>query len=156
MSGANDFDFLIGGWQVEHHRLEGRLTGATKWDIAHGTDVVEKCFLESGNRGCFKREFDGLRYEGMPLRLYDPNTDLWSIYWLDTIDHRMEPPVLGGFKNGEGLFIGDDILRGNKIKVRYRWFDIDENSATWDQAYSADQGKTWEVNSIMKFTRVEN
>ena len=154
-SGVNDFDFLIGQWQVEHHRLAGRLTNTTQWEIAQGTDVVEKCFLGQGNRGCFKRDFDGVAYEGMPLRLYNPHTGLWSIYWLDSEDYRMEPPVHGGFKNGQGLFIGDDVLRGQKIKVRYRWMDITENSATWDQAYSADNGKTWEVNSIMKFTRSE-
>ena len=60
---------------------------------------------------------------------------------------------MGSFENGKGLFVGDDVLRGEPIKVRYTWTDIIAMSARWDQAYSPDQGKTWEVNSIMEFTR---
>lgn len=153
MSGAHDFDFILGKWRVTHHRLSGRLCGATDWQVAEAFDSVRPCFLGLGNVGCFRRAFDGELYEGMPIRLYDPRTALWSIYWLDTVDRRMEPPVLGSFENGKGLFVGDDVLRGEPIKVRYTWTDITAMSARWDQAYSPDQGKTWEVNSIMEFTR---
>lgn len=155
MSGAHDFDFIIGKWRVRHHTLAGRLVGATEWSIADAVDIVHPVFCGLGNIGKFMRLVDGVLYEGMPTRLYDPNIGKWRIYWLDNIDHRMEPAVIGGFKNGEGLFIGDDVLRGDPIKVRFRWTDITPVSARWDQAFSSDGGTTWELNSIMEFSRDE-
>ncbi len=153
-TGVHDFDFLHGAWHVTHHRLAGRLNGATDWHIAQGTDFIRPCFNGLGNVGCFRRLFDGQPYEGMPIRLYDPSIGLWRIYWLDHFDQRMEPPVVGEFSAGQGLFLGDDVLRGQTIKVRYTWSEITANSARWDQAYSADGGQSWEVNSIMEFTRM--
>ncbi|MEM7706182.1 MAG: hypothetical protein AAF358_11545 [Pseudomonadota bacterium] len=153
LSGVRDFDFLLGTWRVTHHRLVGRLTGATEWDTGYGIDIIRPAFNGLGNIGCFRRDLNGEHYEGAPIRLYDPRDGLWRIYWLDTAEYRMEPPVVGRFVEGEGEFIGDDVLREMPIKVRYRWTLITTNSATWDQSYSADEGKTWEQNSIMEFKR---
>ena len=152
-SGVNDFDFLHGKWRVTHHRLSGRLAGATDWHIGYGIDIIKPAFNGLGNIGSFRRELDGESYEGVPIRLYNPIDGMWRIYWLDTADHRMEPPVVGRFENGTAEFIGDDILRGKPIQVRYRWKDITANSATWDQAYSEDDGGSWELNSVMEFQR---
>jgi len=156
MSGANDFDFLHGKWRITHHTLRGRLTGATEWDVAEAIDIVRPVFHGLGNVGRFMREVEGKPSEGMPIRLYDPSIAQWRIYWLDTIDQRMESPVIGGFKNGEGLFFGDDFLRGQPIKVRFTWAGISTNTARWDQAFSSDNGGTWELNSIMEFRRDNN
>lgn len=155
LSGVNDFDFLHGAWHVKHHRLAGRLIGATQWHVAEGTDYVRPCFNGLGNIGCFQRLMNNKPYEGMPIRLYDPQCGLWRIYWIDAFDQRMEPPVEGQFTDGQGLFIGDDVLRGQPIKVKYTWSEITANSAVWKQAYSADQGNTWEENSIMEFSRMD-
>ncbi|HTE65485.1 MAG TPA: DUF1579 domain-containing protein, partial [Candidatus Binatia bacterium] len=35
------------------------------------------------------------------------------------------------------------------------WSDITRNSCRWEQAFSPDAGKTWEVNWVMESTRVE-
>ena len=153
IAGVHGFDFLIGKWRVRHKTLRGRLTGSTDWDEAEAIDIVRPAFAGLGNVGRFMRYVDGKPYEGMPIRLYDLKLGKWRIYWLDTIDHRMEPPVIGGFKDGEGLFVGDDTLRGESIKVRFIWSGISETTARWEQAFSPDDGQTWETNSIMEFTR---
>ena len=155
MSGARDFDFIIGKWRVKHHTLAGRLVGATEWSVTDAVDIVRPAFRGLGNIGRFMRMVDGKLYEGMPTRLYDSKIGKWRIYWLDNVDHRMEPAVIGQFNNGEGLFIGDDILRGEPIKVKFTWTKITPVSARWDQAFSDDDGKTWELNSIMEFKRDE-
>ena len=151
--GANGFDFLIGDWTVKHHRLEKRLAGSTTWRIADATDSVMKTHLGRGNIGRFRRALNGAPYEGMTIRIFNPETKLWSIYWIDTINHRVEPPVHGAFEKGVGVFEGEDEWEGRPVKVRFIWSDITERSARWEQAFSIDGGKTWEVNSIMEFTR---
>ncbi|MEZ5920091.1 MAG: hypothetical protein R3C60_01940 [Parvularculaceae bacterium] len=149
----SDFDFLIGKWRVKHHTLRGRLTGATKWDVADAIDIVSPAFGGMGNIGQFMRLIDNEPYVGMPIRLFDPGAMFWRIYWLDTRDQRMEPPIIGGFDGDVGLFFGDDILRGEPIRIRFLWKDITDLSARWEQAFSPDGGASWEVNSVMEFIR---
>jgi hypothetical protein len=153
LSGVRDFDFLLGKWRVRHKTLVGRLNGATEWVEADAIDIVRPAFAGLGNVGRFIRLVDGQPYEGIPTRLYDPRLEQWRIWWLDTADHRMEPPLIGRFNNGVGLFEGDDVLRGESIKTRFTWTNITSDSARWDQAFSPDGGRTWEVNSIMEFKR---
>lgn len=151
--GARDFDFLHGKWRVRHRRLRERLAGCTDWEVADAIDVVRVAFNGLGNVGRFIRYVDGHPYEGMAIRLFDPGEQVWRIYWIDSTDQRMEPPVTGGFQNGVGEFVGDDVLRGHRIQVRFRWSEITPESARWEQAYSDDGGEHWEVNSIMEFRR---
>ncbi|MEP3891557.1 MAG: hypothetical protein ABJN69_13945 [Hellea sp.] len=153
MSGAQGFDFLLGKWRVVHRTLTGRLTGSTEWQEAEAIDYVRPAFAGLGNIGRFMRLVDGVPYEGMPVRLYDPRIAKWRIYWLDTVDQRMEPPLVGGFDDGRGYFIGDDVLRGDPIKVRFVWSNITPDTARWEQAFSPDNGDSWELNSVMDFER---
>jgi len=155
-SGVKDFDFLHGSWCVTHRTLKDRLMGATEWEQAEATDFVRPAFQGLGNVGCFVRTVNGVRFEGMPIRLYDPRSAYWRIYWLDTINQVMDPPVIGRFQHGTGLFLGDDYLKGEAIKVRFSWSRITSESARWEQAFSADGGDTWELNSIMDFQRNNN
>ncbi len=150
---ANDFDFLYGRWRVEHRHLDARLAGSTRWLEGIGTDIITPAFAGLGNIGCFRRVVDGRPYEGRPIRRYDSDLKRWSIYWIDSFACRMEPPVHGGFAENNGEFIGDDVLRGSPIKVRYRWSELHSGSPLWEQAYSPDDGATWEVNSTMRFIR---
>jgi hypothetical protein len=90
-------------------------------------------------------------------RAYDPKSGLWAIWWIDGRNPSgpLDPPVKGRFVHGVGTFYADDTLRGKPIKVRFIWSHITANSARWEQAYSADGGKTWETNWIQAVHRVE-
>ncbi|MES1201626.1 MAG: DUF1579 domain-containing protein, partial [Pseudomonadota bacterium] len=92
-------------------------------------------------------------YRAMGIRAFDPETRKWSIWWLDARSQSIEPPVRGGFANGVGRFEGDDVFRGQPIKLYFQWSEIAANSARWEQGFSADGGATWEVNWVMHFTR---
>ena len=41
------------------------------------------------------------------------------------------------------------------ILVRFLWSDITPTTCRWEQAFSVDDGATWEVNWIMESTRIE-
>jgi hypothetical protein len=151
----HDWDFLVGRWNVKHRRLKARLAGSTEWEEFNGTSTE---WLTMGGAGTFDDnviELPSGTYRAVGIRAYDPKSRQWSIWWLDERHPTaIEPPVMGGFKDGTGIFVGDDTLNGRPIKVRFRWSKITANSAHWDQAFSPDNGATWEINWDMDFTRV--
>jgi hypothetical protein len=62
---------------------------------------------------------------------------------------------VGEFKDGVGEFYDQEDYQGRMIFVRYRWSQITSNSAHFEQSFSTDGGKTWEVNWITDQVRVE-
>ena len=92
---------------------------------------------------------------GLSLRFFDPKTRLWSIYWTDTgRSGLLEPPVVGSFSDGVGVFECDDTFDGRPIIVRYVWSEMTATTARWEQSFSEDGGKTWETNWTVQHTRV--
>jgi hypothetical protein len=98
-------------------------------------------------------ELPGGTYRAATVRVFDPATQLWSIWWIDGRHPRLEPPVHGRFANGVGTFLGDDVFEGRPIRVRFLWSEITARSCRWEQAFSPDAGATWETNWIMRFMR---
>ena len=157
LSGLHDFDFLVGSWRVHHRRLKERLAGSSEWVSFEGTCTMRPLMEGYGNVDDNFLDMPGNPYHGVGLRSYDTKTGTWAIWWLDSrMPHTpIDPPVKGHFENGVGNFYADDTLRGKTVRVRYTWSHITPNSAQWEQAYSPDGGKTWEMNWHMEFERVQ-
>jgi hypothetical protein len=151
--GRRDFDFFLGRWSVAHRRLRQRLVGDTCWEEFAGTAEMRAILGELGNLDDNVLELPAGTYRAATLRLFDPATALWSIWWIDARRPGLEPPVHGRFENGVGTFFGDDMLDGRPIRVRFIWSEITPRSARWEQAFSADGGASWEINWIMRFER---
>jgi hypothetical protein len=150
-----DFDFLMGVWSVHHRYLVRRLADCHDWIEFGGSCAARKILDGFGNMDENDIELPGGRYRGMSLRTYDPAADRWSIYWLDSrVPGRLFPPVHGCFDKGVGTFYGDDEHNGRAIRVRYLWSRIAPSSARWEQAFSLDEGNSWETNWVMDFTRL--
>ncbi|WP_299194266.1 hypothetical protein [uncultured Erythrobacter sp.] len=154
MGSANDFDFLHGQWDVEHRRLKQRFANCTDWEVACATDSVRPVLHGRGNLGTFRRELFGRPFEGLSIRTFNPRTGEWSIYWLDSFGLEIEPPVVGKFVDGVGVFEGTNIEGGEAVAVRFVWKDIEAKTATWQQWLSKD-GRAWELVSEMYFRRSE-
>ncbi len=154
--GLHDFDFLVGSWHVRHHKLKERLLGSHDWAEFDGSCVNFPLMQGWANTDDNVFNVPGGAYRGVGLRSFDPKSSQWAIWWLDGRDPfgDMDPPVKGRFEHGVGNFYASDTLRGKKIRVRYTWSNITPTSARWEQAYSPDEGQTWEVNWTMEFTRV--
>lgn len=148
-----DWDWLAGKWNVRHSRLKERLLNDNRWEEFPGTCHMWTTMDGHGNVDDNYLELPSGPYRAMGLRALDEKTGLWSIWWVDGRTTVMDPPVRGGFKDGIGTFVGDDTLRGKPILMRFEWSKIAANSAHWEQAFSPDKGKTWEVNWRMEFTR---
>jgi hypothetical protein len=152
----HDFDFLVGRWTVHHRRLMDRLAGSQEWVEFEGTTEMHKVLGGHGNMDDNFLSIPGDPYRAVSLRAFDDKTKEWSIWWLDgrAPSSSLEPPVRGRFKSGIGEFYADDMFLGQPIRVRFIWSHITSTSAKWEQAFSPDQGKTWEVNWIMEFERI--
>jgi hypothetical protein len=148
-----DFDFIIGSWKVHNRRLKQRLKGSILWEEFEGTVVARKIWGGAGNIDEFEAESPSGRIQGMTVRLYNPKSQQWSLYWANRGNGVLETPMIGGFKDGRGEFYDQELFEGKSIYVRYIWSNIKADSARWEQAFSADGGKSWETNWIMDFTR---
>jgi hypothetical protein len=153
-SSACDFDFFIGSWRVAHRRLKDRLVGCNEWVEFGGTTVVQKVLGGMGNLDDNILELPGNAYRAVTLRAYDFQTRLWSIWWLDGRNPgSLDTPVVGQFQDGVGTFYASDTLAGKPIRVRFLWTLPKHDMPRWEQAFSSNEGESWETNWVMAFTR---
>jgi hypothetical protein len=150
----HDFDFLPGRWHVRHRRLKERLAGNNDWEEFEGTSTAWPLLGGAGNVDDNVLELPGGTYRAISLRSFDAAANAWSIWWLDGRSPGvLDPPVVGGFADGIGTFVGRDTFDGRPILVRFRWIPLSATSWQWEQAFSPDDGATWEVNWVMELTR---
>jgi hypothetical protein len=152
-SSQNDFDFLVGHWIIHNRTLKTRLANCKDWIEFQATGTQQKILHGLGNIDNFITDFDGIPFEGMSLRIFNPKTKLWSIYWADTNTGSLDKPVVGSFDNNLGKFYCKDFYNGKDILVMFEWDKTNLEKPIWRQAFSLDIGKTWEFNWYMTFTR---
>lgn len=145
-----DFDFLAGEWRIHHRQLKNKATNewitfegeATCWTILKGVGSVEELRIPA--RG----------FSGMGLRLLDVDQQLWSDFWVNAKSGVLTTPGMpGGFTNGVGTFLVDDVEDGRPIVARGVWDEITPKSCRWHQGVSYDGGATWEENWWMDWRR---
>ncbi len=157
--GRHDFDFLHGRWLVRNERLRERLAGSNDWEVFAATQECRPILDGLGNIDNFLTDW-GDGFEGMSLRLFNPAMREWRIYWASNRDGVLEPPVIGRFETAAdgsrvGTFIGRAEHAGAPVLARFIWNQISVNAAHWQQAFSADDGATWETNWHMWMRRID-
>lgn len=153
--GAHDFDFETGTWKTQLRRLLRPLSGSTEWAEYEGTTLVREVWDGRANLVELVADGPAGHVEALSLRLYNPQTKQWSLNFASSRGGELSPPSIGSFADGRGVFYSKETLDGRPILVRFVISDITESSVTFEQAFSADDGKTWEVNWIAHDTRVE-
>jgi hypothetical protein len=154
--GQHDFDFEIGTWKTHLSRRLHPLTGSTTWVVYDGTTVVRKVW--DGRANLVELEVDGPagHIEALSLRLYNPQSHQWSLNFAGSGAGSLSQPTIGEFSNSRGEFFDQETLNGRAILVRFVISDITPDSCHFEQAFSDDGGKTWEVNWIATDTRVKD
>ena len=154
--GQHDFDFEIGTWKTHLKRLLHPLTGSTTWVEYEGTSVVRKVW--GGRANLLELDADGPagHIQGLSLRLYNPQSHQWSLNFSNAAAGTLSQPTIGEFKNGRGEFFDQETLNGRAILVRFVISDITPTSCRFEQSFSDDGGKTWEVNWIATDTRMKD
>ena len=153
--GQRDFDFQFGTWKTHVSRLVHPLTGSKTWTEYDGVSVVSKVW--NGRASLFELEVQGPagHIEGVGLRLYNPTSHQWNLNWTNSSAGMLTGAMIGEFKDGRGEFYGQDTFNERSILVRNGFSEITPTSSRFEQAFSADGGKTWETNWIMTFTRTQ-
>lgn len=151
--GQHDFDFEFGTWKAHVRRLVKPLSGSTTWAELDGTSVVRKVWDGQANVGELDIAGPAGRIQGVTLRLYNPRTRQWSISFSSRADGAPGTPVFGRFQDGRGELFDQETFDGRAILVRFVFSDITRETFRFEQAFSDDGGKSWEVNWIATFRR---
>ncbi len=148
----NDFDFLVGSWDVANRRRTDFLDADSPWEEFPAVSHVSRHF--GGGASFDEIDFPTTGSAGLTLRLFDRERGEWSLYWASGRTGTLFPPVVGRFDGDRGVFEGEDTHDGKDVRVRYVWSGTAPGSAPrWEQAFSLDGGATWLDNWTMDFTR---
>ena len=154
--GRHDFDPLIGSWRYHLKRRLNPLTGSSTWIEFEGTGVCYKVWDGSAQLDTIEVDGPTGHIQGLTLRIYNSESHQWRLYWANSKIGIMDPPQVGEFKDGRGEFFAQDTINGRVILIRYTWTDLTTSSPHFEQSFSDDGGKTWEVNWITDQTRVND
>lgn len=156
------FDFLHGDWTVQNRKQSDYANPDSPWETFSASNMVHALPAGIGNYDEYRPLGDWRPgFVAMTLRVFDPVTGRWSIYWLTNRDGGLDPatgtllpPVVGRFDaDGVGRFEGEEVYKGRTARVRFTWTRRDERHARWEQAYSWDDGTSWHTNWIMDFSK---
>ena len=153
--GRHDFDFEIGKWKTHLKRLVEPLSGSNRWAEYEGTTTVRKVWNGRANLVELVADGPAGHFEGLNLRLYNPQSRQWSLNFANARSGTLGQPTIGEFSNGRGEFYDQETFDGRAILVRFVILPIDENTVHFEQAFSEDGGRTWETNWIATDTRSE-
>lgn len=153
--GQHDFDWEIGAWKTHLKRLQRPLTGSTSWVEYEGSTVVRKVWDGRANMVELDVKGSAGSIEALSLRLYNPESRQWSLNFANSRVGTMAVPAVGEFKNGRGEFYNQDTLNGRSIFVKFIIECQTADVCKFEQSFSGDGGKTWELNWIATDTRVK-
>jgi hypothetical protein len=152
--GQHDFDFEFGRWKVHLNRLTHPLSGAKEWKQYDGSVIVSKVWNGRANIAEFEGATGSDQIVGLSVRLFDPHTRQWSLWWANAADGVLDRvPAVGGFENGRGEFFSLQQVAGRWVLVRLVFSGITAHSLHGEQSYSSDGGRTWQPNWIEDLTR---
>lgn len=154
-SSKHDFDFYIGKWQLNNRKLKIKLDNCTEWEAFESTQEMYPILNGIGNIDNYLATINEEPFEGMTVRLFNPKTKLWTLYWADSNQGVLQPGVTGSFENKVAHFFTKDTFNEKEIYVVFRWDARDTENPIWSQAFSIDKGETWEWNWYMYFSKFD-
>lgn len=151
--GSHDFDFEIGDWSTHVRRLQRPLTGSTSWVEYTGTTTVRGVLGQRANIAELTVAGPAGRIEGAALRLYNPAARQWSVHYFNAAEGILTAPLVGEFRDGRGVFYGQDNLAGRTILVRFVVVKAGADTYRFEQSFSDNGGDDWELNWVATDTR---
>jgi hypothetical protein len=154
--GAHAMDFDLGRWRTHSSRLMHPLSGSTDWKDLDGYTTVTPIWNGRANIAEYSGAGPAGEVELLALRTYDPTTNQWYLNFSHPNTGTLDVPGVGVAKNGRIDFYDQETLNGKAIWVRFSIWATSPDSAQSEQAFSADAGKTWELNWINRYQRIRD
>lgn len=151
MNAYNDFDFLQGKWRVLNTRLVNWLSNCHDWMEFESFHVEQKRNKGLGNIAIHQYVLDRNFFERSIMRSYNPQFDFWKIDRMDGTMNLLMSPLQGTFWRNKGSFLSKGIFNTVEVLIWVEWTKITNTYVTWEQAFSTDNGRTWETNWVMDF-----
>jgi hypothetical protein len=151
-SSSSDFDYLVGKWNIRNRTLKQQFAGSNDWEEFDATQELRQILLGLGNMDIFHTEIDGKPFEGLTVRLFDPVTRLWTIYWADSNAMKLDDGKVGSFDGDIGEFFGREVVSGQDVIVKFHWDKRNPKAPVYSRAFSLDAGQTWEWNWYSTFS----
>ena len=153
--GQHDFDSHIGTWKTHLERRLHPLSGSDEWAQYEGVTTVRKVWDGRANLVELSADGPAGHFEGLNLRLYHPQSRQWSLNFASSRGGTLGQPTIGGFIDGRGEFYDQEDFEGRAVFVRFAITPLDADTIRFEQAFSEDGGKAWEVNWVATDTRVK-
>jgi hypothetical protein len=147
-----DFEPLLGRWRF-HLKARKALSGSTQWVDYTGPGECTPLWHGRAQLDTINLEGPTKHIEGLTVRLFNPKTHEWRLYWANSRDGLVVVPQIGQFKAGHGEFYAQDVFDDKSILVKFDWSAMSK-SPHFEQSFSNDGGKIWEVNWISDQIRV--
>jgi hypothetical protein len=143
------FDFLIGGWDIEGTRYGARgevlstYVGTWRAEYLHGGRMVMDDFTVHAPSG---EEV----FASVTLRTYCETTNRWEMASLPALEPAANGGWFGHWVDGEMRCSaegpGPD---GKMVKARIRFYAIRPDGFRWDIRHSRDEGRTWIMVALL-------
>ena len=150
--GQHDFDLLAGTWKAHTKYRAHLFVGSDPWIESDGTETFQKLW-----DGAMLELSEGATANGpvgLMLYTYNPQSQQWYVYFASRKDGKIGPPNVGEFRNGQGEFFVQDTLNGKSLLNRYVWSQTTSNSPHFEESWSSDGGRTWDLVRIVDLARV--
>lgn len=141
------FDFWVGEWSLEWTDADGMK--------GKGTNVIHKVLdgvVIEENFNVTEGRLAG--YKGKSVSVYNPQRKSWHQAWVDN---------QGGYIDLTGRIDGENRIfqtgeregpNGAKVISRMVFYEIQSDSFIWDWESSTDDGKNWNLNWRIYYTRM--
>jgi hypothetical protein len=154
---SNEFSFDLGNWHSHSSRLEKPLTGSSTWTELEGTTAVKSIWGGRANLAEVHTMSPSGPIDFLALRWYNPAARQWFLDFANVKGGELGVPMAGTFNNGRVDFYDEEPIDGKAILVRFSlWHDEKKDQAESEQAFSADGGRSWEVNFRTSYWRTKS
>lgn len=152
---SHAFDPESGHWTIHVRRLMHPLAHRNDWVTYDGTKLVKPLWDGKANVAEVTADGKAGHLKFIALRLYDPASQQWSLYFTSANSGSFSTPLYGAVRGDAVEFVGPDTYNGRHILVRFVTHESAGDHATSEQYFSDDGGHSWELNWVNEYTRVK-